>query len=223
MVVVSGGWEQTNRRYGCGFHRDKGPQVCTNGLTVPVKVVEARLLTALRTRVLRLDAVQYLVTAVNAHLGSFHAGRAGEERRLETELAQVETELKNVEQAILSGMTGTMTAALLHERESLREALQERLKALRHRPLASPLQVDSNDILARLEKLDELLQKEVGRANAIFRTILEPIALRPVEAAGKRMYRATGAAKGLETLERLGLTQAFDFGGCGGPQPLAGK
>jgi site-specific DNA recombinase len=72
VVVVSGGREQANRRYGCGFHRDKGPQVCANGLTVPVKVVEARLLLALRTRVLRPEAVQYLVTGVNAQLSSFH-------------------------------------------------------------------------------------------------------------------------------------------------------
>jgi len=45
----------------------------------------------------------------------------------------------------------------------------------------------------------------------------------PVEDKGRRFYRATGAAKGAEMLNRLGLAQAVDFGGCGGPQPLAGK
>jgi hypothetical protein len=38
-----------------------------------------------------------------------------------------------------------------------------------------------------------------------------------VEADGKRFYRAQGIANGPEMLKRLGLTQAFDLGGCGGP------
>jgi hypothetical protein len=53
--------------------------------------------------------------------------------------------------------------------------------------------------------------------------MLTPITLTPVAVNGKRFYRAVGEAKGAETLERLGYPQAFDFGGCGGPQPLAGK
>jgi hypothetical protein len=40
----------------------------------------------------------------------------------------------------------------------------------------------------------------------------------PVEGKGRRFYRATGAAKGPEMLNRLGLAQAVDFGGCGGLQ-----
>ncbi len=44
-----------------------------------------------------------------------------------------------------------------------------------------------------------------------------------VEEKGKRFYRATGAAKGAEMLDRLGLTQAVDFGGCGGPLCSVGK
>jgi hypothetical protein len=49
--------------------------------------------------------------------------------------------------------------------------------------------------------------------------MLTPITLTPVAGNGKRFYRAVGEAKGAETLERLGVAQAFDFGGCGPPQP----
>lgn len=38
----------------------------------------------------------------------------------------------------------------------------------------------------------------------------------PVEQKEKRFYRASGAAKGTEMLDRLGLPEAVDFGGCGG-------
>ena len=54
------------------------------------------------------------------------------------------------------------------------------------------------------------------RANHVFRQVLEPITMMPVVGKGRRFYRATGAAKGAEMLNRLGLAQAVDFGGCGG-------
>jgi len=39
-----------------------------------------------------------------------------------------------------------------------------------------------------------------------------------VEEARHRFDRGTGAAKGAETLERLGLIQAVELGGCRGSQ-----
>jgi hypothetical protein len=60
------------------------------------------------------------------------------------------------------------------------------------------------------------LKQDAAGANSVFRQILEPITMTPVEESGRRFYRATGAAKGAEMLNRLGLTQAVDFGGCWG-------
>jgi len=65
-------------------------------------------------------------------------------------------------------------------------------------------------------QLHDLLKQDTARANNVFRQILEPITMTPVEEKGRRFYRATGAAKGAEMLNRLGLAQAVDFGGCGG-------
>jgi site-specific DNA recombinase len=136
MVIVSGGRDQGNRRYGCGFHRDKGPQICGNGLTVPVVVVEGRLLAIIRERVLQPEAVQYLQTAVNGHLDRLHADQAADQRRVEAALAQVQAELKHIEDAIVSGLVGETTAALLRDREGQRAVLRQRLAAVRGRPAA---------------------------------------------------------------------------------------
>ena len=38
--------------YGCGFHREKGPRVCANALTVKIDTVERRLLEAIRGKIL---------------------------------------------------------------------------------------------------------------------------------------------------------------------------
>jgi hypothetical protein len=134
MVVVAGGRDQQNRRYGCGFHRDKGPEICGNGLTVPVVVVEGRLLAIIRERVLQPEAVQYLLMAVNGHLDRLHADHAADQDRVEAALAQVEAELKHIEDAIVSGLVGETTAALLRDREGQRTVLRQRLAVVRGRP-----------------------------------------------------------------------------------------
>jgi hypothetical protein len=182
-----------------------------------------RLLAIIRERVLQPEAVQYLLTAVNGHLDRLHADHAADQHRVEAALAQVDAELKHIEDAIVSGLVGETTATLLRDREGQRAVLRQRLAAVRARPAAGPLTYSSTEIRARLAKLEDLLHQDVARANGVFREMLAPITLTPVAANDKRFYRAVGAAMGAETLERLGVSQAFDFGGCGGPQPLAGK
>jgi hypothetical protein len=78
------------------------------------------------------------------------------------------------------------------------------------------------EIQACLDQFRDLLKQDSARANSVFRQILEPITMTTVEERERRFYRATGAAKGAEMLNRLGLTQPVDFVGCGGPQPPAG-
>ena len=118
---------------------------------------------------------------------------------------------------------GGVPAALRQDREGRRDALDTRLRALTDRPTVSPLRVGPAEIQACLEQLDAPLKQDSTRANRVFRQVLEPITMTPVEEKGRRFYRATRAAKGAEMLNRLGLAQAVDFGGCGGPQPFAGK
>jgi hypothetical protein len=223
VVVINGNPVLDHRRYGCGFHRDKGPRVCTNGLSVRVGTVETRLVAALREQVLHPAAVEYLVAAVNQHLDAVRATQGETRKAVEAELAQVEAELRNIEHAIIQGVVGKTTATLLQEREARRGAVQARLRALAERPAVGPVRTSPADILARLEQLYELLKEDSARANTVLRQILEPITMTPVEEKGRRFYRATGAAKEAEMLDRLGLAQAVDFGGCGGPQPLAGE
>jgi hypothetical protein len=43
LVVVSGDPHRAERRYGCGFHREKGPHVCANALTVKLATVAYRM------------------------------------------------------------------------------------------------------------------------------------------------------------------------------------
>ena len=116
LVVVSGDPHRAERRYGCGFHREKGSLVCANALTVKIATAERRLLEAIRTKILGPEAVRYLITAVNQHLDAFRATEGEARRRLEQGLQQVEEELLNVERAILAGVVSETTAALVQDR-----------------------------------------------------------------------------------------------------------
>jgi DNA invertase Pin-like site-specific DNA recombinase len=217
LVVVSGDPRRAERRYGCGFHREKGPQVCANALTIKVDTVERRLLEAIRVKLLNPEAVRYLITAVNRHLDTFRGAEDAARGRLEQELGRVEEELRNVERAILAGVVSETTAALVQDREAQRRALKERLVAQEFRRGTGPLRVDAAAITAQLARLNELLGRDVARANAYFRAHVAPIICAPVREAGRKFYRATVAAKGAEIVKSLGLApQAFDFGGCGG-------
>ncbi len=215
LVVINGHPQPEHRRYGCGFHREKGPRVCLNGLSVRVGTVETRLVAALREHVLQPAAIAHLMAGVNKHLAAIHTAREDTRKTVAAELAQIETELRNIENAIVHGLVGPTTAALLRDREARRAALRARLQETERRSVG-PLRVGAAEIRARLDELDALWRQDSTRANAVFRQILEPITMTPVEQNGRRFYRGTGAARGAEMLDRLELAQAVDFGGCGG-------
>jgi hypothetical protein len=164
LVVVSRDPRRAERRYGCGFHREKGSHVCANALTVKLDTVERRLLEAIRTKILT-------------------------------------------------------TAALVQDREAQRRSLKERLVALDARRGIGPVRADAHTITGPLARLNDVLGRDIARANAFFRAHVAPITCTPVREAGRAFYRATATAKGGEIIKSLGLAQAFDFGRCGGPQP----
>jgi len=192
--------------------------VCANALTVKIDTVERRLLEAIRSKILSPEPVRYLVAIVNRHLEAFRTTEGQARRGLEQELQQVDEELRNVERAILAGVVSEMTAALVQDREVRRRSLKARLVALEAQNTKQPIRADADTIARRLAKLDDLLHRDVARANAFFRTHVAPIVCRPVKEAGQKFYRATVAANEGEIIKSLGLAQAFDFGGCGGPQ-----
>jgi hypothetical protein len=140
---------------------------------VRVGTVETRLVAALREHVLQPAAIAYLVAGVNEQLEAIRTEQAEARQAAEADLAHIEIELRNIEDAIVRGVVGKTTAALLQDREARRDTLQGRLQAA-DCPSVGPLRVGAAEI------------------------------------------RATGAAKAPEMLDRLGLAQAVDFGGCGG-------
>ncbi|HKW91084.1 MAG TPA: hypothetical protein VJX92_04235 [Methylomirabilota bacterium] len=133
---------------------------CANGLSVRVGTVETRLVATLRERVLQPAAITYLMAAVNRQLEVTRTGQAGE--AVEAELAHVETELRNIEDAIVQDVVGKTTAALLQDRERRREALRRCLHALADGLAIMRRHVGPAEIRAALDRLPRALAAGFG-------------------------------------------------------------
>jgi hypothetical protein len=148
FFAVTGG-----ERYGCGWHRDRGPDVCGNALRVSRLDLEERVLSAVRERVLTPENVAYAVERalqlVREH--ATPADHAGARRRL----AEIEVEIGRA--ARLAVKTGDLDAvtAILAELRQEREEIQRRLAA-------APIIVD----LERLRPRAEAMVREIRQRTA---------------------------------------------------------
>jgi hypothetical protein len=52
---------RTNGTYGCGWHHDRGPDVCASTLAVPGAALEARIFGTIRDRVLTPENIRYTI------------------------------------------------------------------------------------------------------------------------------------------------------------------
>ena len=160
---------------------------------------------------------------MNRHLDTFRIAEGAARRRLEQELEQVEEELRNVERAILAGIVSETTTALVQDRETRRRALKERLAAMDARRGIGPLPVDAATITAQLAKLNELLGRDIARANTFFRARVAPILCAPVREGGRKFYRATVAANGSELIKDGHIRGRFNLDRLQGPATTCGQ
>src|SRR5690606_5457582 len=144
---------RANAIYGCGWSRDRGPEVCASGLRVPRAELEKRIFGAIRERVLTPENVRY---AVARALGIVRERLAGEDpERDRKRLAELEVQIERaVELAVRTGGI---------------EAATRRVEAL---------EAEKLEILARLERTPVLpdfdaLAATIERRVLDFRAALE--------------------------------------------------
>ena len=216
LTAVSGSRRTGTQRFGCGFYRNKGRRICSNDLTVKAQVLETKLLQAIQGTILQPEALTFLVSTANSRLKLSSESENKEREMLTNELKEVNQGLRNIEHAIVSGLTGETTGHLLKVFEQKKKNLVEKLEDVdsqKQRPIPT---IDSTKIQNMLSDLQGLLNTDPARGNAFFRKHFSPIVCTPEKENGQRFYRASGAAREHEFLDFLGMTTPFAFGGCGG-------
>lgn len=109
-------------RYGCGRHKDRGPQACPNALTVPRRIVESLLLRDIRRDLLSEEAFRLFEAETRRLLKQHQPDR--DSARQAAQKAQ--REVDNILTAIRQGIITPSTKAALDAAEAqLAQAKQE--------------------------------------------------------------------------------------------------
>jgi DNA invertase Pin-like site-specific DNA recombinase len=168
--------------YGCAAHKDRGASVCT-GMHAKRKIVDARLLTAVREDLLAPEAVIELQHQVAAILADRQRSGAADGHAARARLAELEREIANLVDAVAAaGWSGAI-------RERLQEAEEERARLRTAAAARKPTQARLAGVVGRykvlLMDLQATLAGEPERARQALQDLLGEIRLVP---EGKELY-----------------------------------
>jgi site-specific DNA recombinase len=190
LVIIGG--QNEFRAYGCSGHKDGGPAVCDNGITVRRDILESRLLVPIKKSLLTPERI----AAIEQRVNQKHAKRPKIVDN-SARIRELREQISNITDAIASGLLKPSHA--LGERLGGAEAELARLTAPAVKPTARIL-----DFPARLkarfnkmvDKLEENLARDPNRARAALREIVGEIPVFPHES---RKY----------LVAKLGLSEMF--------------
>jgi len=168
--------------YGCAAHKDRGPTVCT-GLHASRKVVDARLLAAVREELLAPEAVLELQRHVAEILANRQRGGAADGHAARARLAELEREIGNLVDAVAAaGWSGAI-------RNRLQGAEEERTRLQASVVARKPAKGQITGVVGRykalLINLQTTLAGEPERARAALQDLLGDIRLVP---EGDKLY-----------------------------------
>src|SRR5262249_53923191 len=115
--------QTTSERYGCGWHRGRGPVVCENNLRVARIELEQRVFGAIRERILVPEAVLYAVERSMGLVAEKLDAKTRTPARVHYErLAEIEEELRTLRRLAERGRAREV-ARLVADLENERAAL----------------------------------------------------------------------------------------------------
>ncbi len=169
-----------SERYGCSQARNKGASVCSNKKTIKREKIEALVLNALKTHLMRDDLVKIFCAEYTKHFNKLQSQQDQTLKGYKSEASKLTTEHANIVQAIKDGMPADLLKDdLLAVTERL-EKLSIRLKA---KPTSEPLlhPAMAQRYRKSINDLTHLLNQENVRSEAHIhlRGLIEKITLTP--------------------------------------------
>ena len=149
------------RRYGCAAHKDKGPSACASTSTWLRQDVDQRLLAELREDLLSPSALAEVQAKVRALLAELKSGQERAQADARRRIAELETEIKRVVDAIVAVGASEALASRLRAAEMEHKTLQAALQ----QPIEP--QADTAEIAARYRRLVMNLQETLSGRSAV--------------------------------------------------------
>jgi hypothetical protein len=166
--------------YACATRVNGGASACGNTIRVPRRVAESRLLAGLRNELTAPERFEQFTQEVQRLLDAERNSLCDQDRERVSRLAQLDTEIGNLTDAIASGSlrSSPALATRLHGAESERATLAARTDA-RTGKIADFLPSLAADYGRLVADLETALQRDVDRARHNLRALLGPVRLMP--------------------------------------------
>ena len=215
-MIRSGG----DQRFMCSWRRERGKLVCTNGRGIKSTEIEARVLAAIKNRLLSPEriviAVQEAWNAAEKERQELELGRS----KIENELAEVKRRASHLVDQVADGiLSGMAIKDRLDTLETRRAELESRL-AISPEPSVVTLHPNVVNhyraVVGSLERALERSDSEAAvEAKDLVRKLIETVVVMPLEARGKFALTVQGKIAALgnqdgENTMKLGAGVGFE-------------
>jgi site-specific DNA recombinase len=193
--------------YGCSTNINRGPSACANKLRVSRKVLEARLLEAIRDDLLSNEALDLFMQETSTMLKQAQADKPPDPQGTERKLARAERDVENLLAAIKAGVITPSTKAELERAEAECAHLTASLNKTEDmaKKLATVLPEAAERYRSLVGQLGASLSRDVASARQALQTLLGTVTLRPRPEG----YLEAELQHSYEGLVALGLGPAF--------------
>jgi DNA invertase Pin-like site-specific DNA recombinase len=139
-------------RLGCSAHKERGPDVCAQALTLLRTRTERVLLDYVRQDLVSPEALAYFT----AELLRAQAEHQPDTSAIKTRIQEADTRARNILRAIEAGIFTESTAAALRQAEADRTAAQRELEQA-HRPPVAPIdpRIIHRRVVAQLDAIED--------------------------------------------------------------------
>ncbi len=170
----------STHHYGCSNARNRG--ICENRLTIRRDVLEESVLVGLKKRLMHPDLVKEFIAEYHREFNRLGATQDDARRQAKRELESVGREIREIVDAIKSGIRGPTMAAELTALEQRKEVLERELES----DPPPPVRVHPNLTEVYRERVENLRQALNGNdirsdAATVLRGLIDEIRLIPVE------------------------------------------
>jgi site-specific DNA recombinase len=172
--------------YGCSLNLNGGDEACSNRHRLPRKLAEAKLLSAVRDKLLTPEATDLFVRETARLLRERSGNRQSSLKQAERRLNIAERQIANLMEAIKDGHYSSALRSELEKAEGAKAEAEAELKAgkefdqgvARVVPALLPNAIERYRIM--LEHIEGVLARDVAKARSILRELLGNILLHPV-------------------------------------------
>ena len=164
--ACGGGYSKINsERYGCSQSRNKGASVCSNKKTIKREKIEALVLGALKTHLMRDDLVKIFCAEYTKHFNKLQNQQNQTLKGYKSEQTKLVAERTNIVQAIKDGMPADL---LKDDLLAVSDRLEKLSTILKAKPTSEPLlhPAMAQRYRKSISELTSLLNQEDVRSEA---------------------------------------------------------